>query len=96
MEGPLRRMNKPPRESENNVVRMPAKSRAGRHSVTSFTAAPVDDVFAVGSADDPRVQEALRLVKAFLAIEDAPARDALIALAEGLVSKAYRLDARNL
>ena len=89
-------MTQSPRKPDHNVVQMPATSRAGRQPVTNFAAAPADDVFAVGSADDPRVQEALRLVRAFLAIEDAPARDALIALAERLVSKAYRLDARNL
>ncbi|MBI1202980.1 MAG: hypothetical protein GC182_10750 [Rhodopseudomonas sp.] len=89
-------MTQSPHEPDNNVVQMPAKPRAGRQPMTSFVAAPADDVFAVGSADDPRVQEALRLVRAFLAIEDAPARDALIALAERLVSKAYRLDVRNL
>jgi len=39
-----------------------------------------------GSPKDPRTQEAMRLVEAFLAIEDAAARSALIALAERLVS----------
>ncbi len=39
-----------------------------------------------GSAQDPVMAEALRLVEAFLAIEDATARAALIALAERLVS----------
>jgi hypothetical protein len=39
-----------------------------------------------GSPDDPIMREALRLIEAFLAIEDAAARAALITLAEGLVS----------
>jgi hypothetical protein len=39
-----------------------------------------------GSADDPVMRDALRLVEAFLAIEDRAARNALITLAEGLVS----------
>lgn len=39
-----------------------------------------------GSPDDPIMREALRLIEAFLAIEDAGARNALITLAESLVS----------
>ena len=38
-----------------------------------------------GSPDDPRMQEAMRLMQAFLAIEDAAGRTALITLAERLV-----------
>lgn len=38
------------------------------------------------NAADPRTKEAMRLVEAFLAIEDATARSSLIALAERLVS----------
>jgi hypothetical protein len=41
---------------------------------------------AAGSPDDPIMREALRLIEAFLAIEDANARNALITLAESLVS----------
>ena len=41
---------------------------------------------AAGSPGDPRMREAMRLVEAFLAVEDAAARAALIALAERLVS----------
>ena len=40
-----------------------------------------------GSPGDPRMQEAMRLMEAFLAIEDGPARAALIALAESLVTQ---------
>ena len=39
-----------------------------------------------GGHDDPRTQEAMRMVESFLAIEDASARAALIALAESLVT----------
>ena len=39
-----------------------------------------------GGKDDPRMQEAVRLMEAFLAIEDTAARDALVTLAEQLVS----------
>jgi len=46
----------------------------------------VDSLAAVGGPEDPIMREALRLVEAFLAIEDTAARSALITLAEGLVS----------
>ena len=39
-----------------------------------------------GSPADPRMKEAMRLIEAFLAIEDEAARAALIALAERLVT----------
>jgi hypothetical protein len=41
---------------------------------------------AAGSLKDPVMRDALRLMEAFLAIEDAASRAALITLAEGLVS----------
>jgi hypothetical protein len=41
---------------------------------------------AAGSDDDPVMREALRLIRAFLAIEDPDARNALVTLAESLVS----------
>jgi hypothetical protein len=41
---------------------------------------------AAGGPEDPIMHEALRLIEAFLAIEDNAARSALITLAEGLVS----------
>lgn len=41
---------------------------------------------AAGGPEDPIMHEALRLIEAFLAIEDPTARSALITLAEGLVS----------
>jgi hypothetical protein len=40
-----------------------------------------------GSPGDPRMQEAMRLMEAFLAIADGPARAALIALAESQVTQ---------
>ena len=40
----------------------------------------------LGSQDDPRMQEAVRLMESFLAIEDPQSRSALVKLAEGLVS----------
>jgi hypothetical protein len=67
-------MNKHPRKPGHNVVQMPAKLLETR------------TLAAAGSPDDPRVQEAMRLIEAFLAIEDAAARAALITLAERLVS----------
>lgn len=39
-----------------------------------------------GGPDDPRMKEAMRLMEAFLAIEDAGGRAALVVLAERLVS----------
>ena len=62
-------------ESDFNVVPLAAKHpelRAAR-AMTS-------------GSNDPRTKEAMRLVEAFLAIEDATARQSLIALAERLVS----------
>jgi hypothetical protein len=41
---------------------------------------------AAGSDEDPVMREALRLIRAFLAIEDPDARNALVTLAESLVS----------
>jgi hypothetical protein len=41
---------------------------------------------AAGTPEDPVMREALRLIEAFLAIEDSVARGALITLAESLVS----------
>ncbi len=68
-------MNKRPRDPDFNVVPMPAKPSENR-----------DTAMPVGATKDPRTKEAMRLVEAFLAIEDAEARAALIALAERLVS----------
>ena len=67
---------------------MPAKPHDERKPARDFpgnVTAP-GPLAAAGSPDDPRMQEAMRLMQAFLAIEDAAARDALIALAERLVT----------
>lgn len=81
-------MKKTPRHAGATIVHLPLKAVPSRE-----TASPVADGSAVhgaladaGSPDDPRMQEALRLAKAFLAIEDAAARSALVALAERLTS----------
>jgi hypothetical protein len=75
-----------------NVVPMLPQAAAGRDKV--HAAAPksaagngsAGGLIAAGSPDDPRMKEAMRLMQAFLAIEDAAGRAALITLAERLVS----------
>ena len=48
---------------------------------------PAPDIgAAAGGESDPRMQEAMRLMESFLAIEDPQSRGALVKLAEGLVS----------
>ena len=66
---------------------MPAMPLENRSPARDFPghAAPAA-LAAAGSPDDPRMREAMRLIEAFLAIEDAAARAALIALAERLVT----------
>ena len=63
-------------------LRKPRKKAAPR----DFPAPAPAALAVAGSPDDPRTQEAMRLIEAFLAIEDATARSSLIALAERLVS----------
>ncbi len=65
--------------SGDNVVPMTAKN-SDLHDASAHTLA------AAGTPDDPRMKEAMRLMQAFLAIEDAAGRGALITLAERLVS----------
>jgi hypothetical protein len=72
-------MDKHPRKTAGNVVCLPLKMR-------KWQAPSRDLAAAVGSPRDPRVQEAMRLIGSFLAIEDAAARAALIALADSLVT----------
>jgi hypothetical protein len=81
-------MNKHPHKPGHNIVQMPGNPFNGRHPAHDFTAhaATPCALAAAGSPDDPRMREAMRLIEAFLAIEDAAARTALIALAERLVS----------
>jgi hypothetical protein len=80
-------MNKPPRKPGDNVLQLPTKP-LGRRPVLDFPAdaATAGALAAAGSLDDPRMREALQLIEAFLAIEDASARAALIALSESLVT----------
>jgi hypothetical protein len=80
-------MNKPPRKPGHNVLQLPTKP-LGRRPVLEFPAdaATAGALAVAGCPDDPRMQEALRLIEAFLAIEDASARAALIALSESLVT----------
>ena len=68
-------MHKRTREPDLNVVPLPAKHAENR-AARAMASGP----------SDPRTQEAMRLVEAFLAIEDATARSSLIVLAERLVS----------
>jgi hypothetical protein len=81
-------MSKTPRTRGHNVVpmrpRMPGDNsfpRDIRDAAADAIPLPVP-----GSALDPVMADALRLMAAFVAIEDAGARAALIALAERLVS----------
>jgi hypothetical protein len=70
-----------PHKPDNNVVPMPGAMRDNR-TPPQYLVAPVT----AGGPNDPRLQEAMRLMEAFLAIEDEQRRAALIALAERLVS----------
>jgi hypothetical protein len=80
------------REPGLNVVPMLAKAAASGDKVhaTAATSAAgnvgAGGLIAAGSPDDPRMKEAMRLMQAFLAIEDSAGRAALITLAERLVS----------
>lgn len=61
----------------------PGSSGSPHHLHGSAAGVPMS---AAGGPEDPIMHEALRLIEAFLAIEDNAARSALITLAEGLVS----------
>ena len=80
----------PPQNHDDNVVELALRKKSDPDQpVYSF--AKVGGRSAKKRADaaqhdDARVREAMRLAEAFLAIEDATARTALIALAERLVS----------
>jgi len=75
-------MNDRPQQSAGNVVHLPIRPRGGGHQANEIASTPA----IAGGRDDPRTQEAMRLVESFLAIEDASARSALIALAQSLVA----------
>ena len=81
-------MNKHPHKSGNNVLQMPALPLENRTPARDFpgNAAAPAALAAAGSPGDPRMREAMRLIEAFLAVEDAAARAALIALADSLVT----------
>ena len=81
-------MHKYPRKPDLSVVPMPSKTTEKCALTRDFpaSAAAPGALAAAGSPDDPRTKEAMRLIEAFLAIEDATARSSLIALAERLVS----------
>jgi len=79
-------MPKYPRKPDLTVVPIPLKT-AEKDAPTCDFPAPAPGAFAAaGSEGDPRTKEAMRLIEAFLAIEDAAARSSLIVLAERLVS----------
>lgn len=85
-------MTKSTRKSSLNVVPMLPQASASRDRANGTSGkGAVGDVApggltAAGSPDDPRMKEAMRLMQAFLAIEDSAGRAALITLAERLVS----------
>ncbi|MBI3704064.1 MAG: hypothetical protein HY244_09520 [Rhizobiales bacterium] len=79
-------MQKDPRKPGLNVVPMPSKTTEKSALTRDFPAAAPNALAAAGSEGDPRTKEAMRLIEAFLAIEDATARSSLIVLAERLVS----------
>ena len=79
-------MPKYPRKPDLSVVPMPLKTTEKSAPPRDFPAAAPGAFAAAGSEGDPRTQEAMRLIEAFLAIEDATARASLIVLAERLVS----------
>lgn len=81
-------MSRQPRSPDHNVVQMPANQFEAREPLREYSgaAAAAKPPVTAGSPDDPRMQEALRLMEAFLAIEDKQGRAALITLAESLVS----------
>jgi hypothetical protein len=84
-------MDKPPRRPDHNVVPLypsPSENHVPAPESQVRVAAP-DTLAVAGSADDARMREAMRLIEAFLAVEDSEARAALIALAESLVSHGW-------
>ena len=75
---------------DTNVVRLPRRPGVSRKP-KSPAATEVDAraLVTAGSANDPRMQEVLRMAKAFLAIEDVTARNSLVALAERLATDSW-------
>jgi len=78
-------MNKFQSPTGGNVVSLDGKVKT-KDGVRDSDRHNFDAKTIPGAKDDPRMQEAVRLMEAFLAIEDSAARDALVTLAEQLVS----------
>lgn len=68
------------RPTPGNVIALDSKIKDCRDLVAPVTAVEP------GSKDDPRMKEAMVLMEAFLAIDDEVARNALVSLAQQLVS----------
>ena len=75
-----------PRKPDLSVVPIQLKTLEKSVLTREFPAVASSALSAAGSEGDPRTKEAMRLIEAFLAIEDATARASLITLAERLVS----------
>ena len=78
-------MNDHPLPQEDNVVPLDTKAKS-KDGLRDSDRQNFDPKAQAGGENDPRMQEAVRLMEAFLAIEDPASRDALITLAEQLVS----------
>ena len=78
-------MDQSPFSAADNIVPLDSKAKA-KESSRDGERQSIDAKSVPGGKDDPRMQEAVRLMEAFLAIEDPPARNALVTLAEQLVS----------
>lgn len=74
-----------PSPAADNIVSLESKAKA-KDGYRDNERPGFDVKSAPGGKDDPRMQEAVRLMEAFLAIEDPKSRDALVTLAEQLVS----------
>lgn len=80
-------MDKHTHYSGSNVTPMPTKHHDGLIPAREFPgAAAAAGPISAGGPEDPRMKEALRLIEAFLAIEDPAARAALVTLADRMVS----------
>jgi hypothetical protein len=75
-----------PNEFSQGIQRTCKRAPMDRTTNLHTTAADAIPLTAAGSPDDPMMREALRLIEAFLALEDVNARASLITLAESLVS----------
>jgi hypothetical protein len=88
-------MSKQSHKPGYNVVVMTSKRKPPvSRRRPAAAAAPVMRSATPGSAEDPRMKEALQLFEAFFAIEDAQGRATLISLAESMVSFDWVRNAR--